>query len=199
MTQSLRGVSASSYLAFLRPDTLTRVLREIQTDCERGREASGWETAPLAPRTCWWLCSEAKALPQWNSLGRQDRDSEKDDSVPRSLDCSPQPPCPLQAPLAPSFPATHTQAALVLWSSPSGFPHSCEGIHLLVSSSSPSQLHPSPWDSGSVPPPAGSLPGACGAASPAQSPSSSGGVSCARQVCRAGAGPGPNLCALPLG
>lgn len=34
------------------------------------------ETASLAPRICWWLCSEAAALLPQNSPGRQDRDSE---------------------------------------------------------------------------------------------------------------------------
>ena len=102
--------------------------------------------------------------------------------VPKFPDCSPQPPRSPPSPCsAPSFPATHTQAALVLWNSPSGFPHSCKCIRLLVSSSSPSQIHPLPWDSGSMPPPAGSLPGACGAT---QSPSS----------CRIHAGGGCFLC-----
>ena len=110
--------------------------------------------------------------------------------VPKFPDCSPQPPRSPPSPCsAPSFPATHTQAALVLWNSPSGFPHSCKCIRLLVSSSSPSQIHPLPWDSGSMPPPAGSLPGACGAASRAQSPSNceipvGGGYFPCLQLCR---------------
>ena len=59
--------------------------------------------------------------------------------VPKSPDCSPQPPMSPPSPYsAPSFPAAHTQATLVLWNSPSGFPHSCKCIHLLLGSSSPS-------------------------------------------------------------
>ena len=108
------------------------------TERERGREASGWETASLAPRTCWRLCSEAEAVlsstgkARWMTLNWMIH-------VPKSPDCSPQPPMSPPSPCsAPSFPAAHTQAALVLWKSPSDFPHSCKCIHLLLGSSSPS-------------------------------------------------------------
>ena len=51
--------------------------------------------------------------------------------VPKALECSPQPSMSPPSPFpAPPLPTAHTQAASVLWGSPSFFPFSCKCIHL---------------------------------------------------------------------